>query len=699
MKGGRSRGRNRARAYLEELGLRAPSFLAFQACFLTALAFYRLRSGSVIGAFSTGLSSGEGLRSYLVAAAGSDALALGTVLLAVALAWLASPVLRGASAAAALLAASFASLFTALASDFLRVYQTAFSKSFVGGEHATGVRSMLMSAASELTPLVLAAAIALGCALAASLALSFRRKDGALARASFAAMRLSVVAAVLCLAGGAAASIAAAAERPKAGAAPASVPTAAASRAARDRARGVELGANPLSALLYGPRRETFTPALPAAPAFYDTDSLENPAAYRQAPDVKRGRYNVILYFFESTSWRYYDLERGGRPVLPAMRELARHGLLLRNHYSNYPLSANTLYSVLSSRYSMYGKAMIFHDYYDVDVRTLPEVLRDAGYATCFIHTGDLLYASRNKFLANRGIDRIVLGEELAKDPRYRESVGWGADERSMIDPAAAWIKEQARPFLLMMSPVSPHHPYAIPEGFPKLVDPDEPGIRAGERNFRNYLNSLHYADAALGLLVEALEREGLMENTVLVVVTDHGEAFYQHEGNYNHPLFVYEENVHVPALFYSRELFPEGSATESVTRHVDIMPSILDLLGIDDSARRDGESVFSRSREKMAVFHTSWTDEFMGVRDGRWKYIVRMKDSRAELYDLSVDPWEESDVSGGNPAIVERYRGVADSMAAYMIDQYRNVPRMRLAPRDLSRPSGALGAAGSVAP
>ncbi|MCX7024478.1 MAG: sulfatase-like hydrolase/transferase [Spirochaetes bacterium] len=408
------------------------------------------------------------------------------------------------------------------------------------------------------------------------------------------------------------------------------------------------------------------------------TDSIEKPGTDRFLPVVKKGNYNVILYLFESTSWSYYDLEYNGEQVLPAMHSLSRNGLLLSNHYSNYPLSANTIYSVMSSRYSMYGKSMIFREYHDVDVHTITEVLSDNGYATCLIHTGDLLYAERNKFLANRGIDEFILYKDLMVSGEYGKNVGWGADERLMIKPAVDWIKRQSSPYFLIMAPVNPHHPYATPDDFRKITDPEEMGIGTAEKTWRNYLNSLHYADAAMGNLIDELENENLMENTVFVMVTDHGEAFYQHTGNYNHPLFIYEENVHVPAIFYSKSLFPFGIVMDSISRHIDIMPSILDLLEIGDVTARDGESIFSASREKMAVFHTSWNDELMGVRDGNWKYIKRMKDSREELYDLEKDPGEKNNIAVQHPSILERYRKVSDDMVSYMVEQYRNIARKK---------------------
>jgi phosphoglycerol transferase MdoB-like AlkP superfamily enzyme len=319
---------------------------------------------------------------------------------------------------------------------------------------------------------------------------------------------------------------------------------------------------------------------------------------------------------------------------------------------------------------------MIFGEYHDADVGTLPEVLSGAGYSVCFVHSGDLLYAARNKFLADRGIGAFILEKDLAGGGTYAGKVGWGADERAMIEPALGWIESRDGPYFLMMSPVSPHHPYAIPKGFPEFVDADEEGIGEGERNFRNYLNSLHYADAAMGEFVDGLEARGLMRGAVFAMVTDHGEAFYQHRGNYNHPLFVYEENIRVPALFYGPSAIPAQPPLASVTRHIDLMPSILDLLGVEDRGLRDGESIFSASLEKMAVFHTSWTDELMGVRDGRWKYIKRIEDSREELYDLLADPKEATDLSAAYPQVAERYRAVADGMAAYMIAQYAGIKR-----------------------
>jgi arylsulfatase A-like enzyme len=652
-----------------------------EALVAAAAVFYRVRTGSLLESASSGFTLSEAMREYILAAFASDSLAIAFAFAILAALWLFCAFAGRLASAAAILWAAAAAAFLAAASEFVRAYQTAFSKAFVGGEQFTGIESMLVSASAEISAptrlvLVVIAALVPVIIVVSALAGKRRPERGAMGSALGVQKAVSAVAvfasALFALRG-----------------APALY--SGGRVAGRGSGLAAELSVNPLSALAFGPPREekpeapgpegrgADQPAGRAAlsSAAFNADSLEAAGAYRPIPLARKGRLNVILYFFESMSWRYFDLERDGHYAVPVMRRLAENGLLLGRHYANYPLSANTLFSVLSSRYTDYGKTMFFGEYSDVDVLTLPEILSSAGYETCFIHSGDLLYAARDKFLANRGIGKMILEKDIAKDTAFPGKVGWGADERAMIGPAIEWIQAREGPYLVMMAPVSPHHPYAIPENFPEFTDPEEPGIGEGERYFRKYLNSLHYADSTLGLLVDGLESRGLMDGTVLVMVTDHGEAFRQHRGNYNHPLFIYEENVRVPALLYGPSAIPAQGAYASITRHVDILPSILDLIGVADPGDREGESIFSPSREKMAVFHTSWTDEYIGARDGEWKFIKRRGDGREELYDLSSDPWELTDLRASRPEIAERYRAVVEGLAAHMAGQYADIARL----------------------
>ena len=136
---------------------------------------------------------------------------------------------------------------------------------------------------------------------------------------------------------------------------------------------------------------------------------------------------------------------------------------------------------------------------------------------------------------------------------------------------------------------------------------------------------------------------------------------------NYNHPLFLYEENVHVPFILYNRDIFKTPAEFSGITRHIDILPTILDILQIPDLEKREGVSIFSPRTEKLSLIHTSWKDDFMAVRDVRWKYIMKMKDGSEELYDLSSDPDEKNNVSLIFPDIAARYRDYTEKGIGYI--------------------------------
>ena len=407
-----------------------------------------------------------------------------------------------------------------------------------------------------------------------------------------------------------------------------------------------------------------------------NTNSLETGDRYsRQDLRPRRKRYNIILYFFESTPRKYYDIRINGRPVIDTWHRLERNSLNFRNHYVNYPLSANALLSVLTSAYDLNTRDMVIQKYPDIGLRTLPEILKDRRYRTGLIHTGGLGYAGQKRFLKNRKFDEILEYNDLIKMPPYNRQVGWGVDERAMIRPAVDFLKrDREAPCLLVLLPVNPHHPYAIPGKEFRITGAGDGEEDYRKRNWFNYLNSLHYADASLGMLVDELERNNLMEDTLLFLFADHGEAFYQHRMNYNHPFFLYQENVHVPFLIYNRKLFPSPEYYDAVTRHIDILPTILDILGIPAAPEQEGVSVFTPHREQMALLHTSWKDDFMGIADRQWKYILRTEDRMEELYDIREDPDERINIAAGHPDITERYRRFVLKARAYKDEYYRRV-------------------------
>ena len=436
---------------------------------------------------------------------------------------------------------------------------------------------------------------------------------------------------------------------------------------------------------------------------------------------VRGKKYNIVLYFFESTTARYLEetvaayppmpdetanqnsesatgvpaepkpdptvtSEAGAAsgdsqdapqpaaelPVTPTWHRLAEHALVGRNHYVQAPLSINALFNIFTSAYALPADRWAATDYPDIPLVSLSEILHERGYRTGIFHTGTFDYAGQGKFLKHRKFDVMHdAGTGLRVAP-YTEEINWGIDDRALIAPSVNFArasKAQGQPFFLTAMPVAPHHPYDVPGPEFELykIDPDNDEFPdRWKRAFAKYKNALYYSDYVLGEFIKAFEHAGLAEDTIFIVYADHGEAFGQHRGNYNHPFYVYEENVHVPFLIYNQTLFPESIEYTGVSRHVDILPTVLDMLGLIAARdpRHEGRSLLAGGPPQMATFYTSWRNRLAGLRDGRWKYIYNLETGREELYDLRKDPAETRDVA--DAALKDRYRNYIFELTVY---------------------------------
>ncbi|MCB1201284.1 MAG: LTA synthase family protein [Leptospiraceae bacterium] len=409
---------------------------------------------------------------------------------------------------------------------------------------------------------------------------------------------------------------------------------------------------------------------LPESVEYTDRSVFQNQAA-RWIPRPVRKKYNIVLYFFESTPEKYIDATINGKEITPVWNSLKKKGLYFKRHYANFPLSINAFHAAYCSAYPLPDGRWMPLEIPDLKIPCLSEVLSSAGYQTGYIMAGTLEYANQQRFMASRKLN-MVLDSRKIKKGKYTEGLGpWGAaDERAMIEPALKFI--QKNPFFLSMYSFNPHHPYNAgldytnflqanekiqitrdnykTKPMPEFPDPEK------SRAFRDYLNSLNFSDRAMGEIINAFEKKSAPGEVIFILVGDHGEAFYEHRGNYNHPHFLYEENVHVPMLIYAPGIVQPGEV-ENLTSHLDIAPTIYDLVGESPPPHTQGASVFNRKSEGRTVFlHAHWDIDFLGAVDGPYKYIVRLKDKREELFNLQVDPNEKQNLALSNPTITENF-------------------------------------------
>ncbi|MCP5108087.1 MAG: sulfatase-like hydrolase/transferase, partial [bacterium] len=143
--------------------------------------------------------------------------------------------------------------------------------------------------------------------------------------------------------------------------------------------------------------------------------------------------------------------------------------------------------------------------------------------------------------------------------------------------------KNHSQRFFVWLHLYDPHEPYRAPRRFREKFKGDRSGLYDAE---------IAFTDEAVGKIVEALKSRGLLENTLVVIVGDHGEAFGEHN-EYGHGIFCYDEALKVPLIFYNPQLLPrQGLRVKNRVNLVDIMPTLLEMYGMEIPSSIQGQSV-----------------------------------------------------------------------------------------------------------
>jgi len=278
------------------------------------------------------------------------------------------------------------------------------------------------------------------------------------------------------------------------------------------------------------------------------------------------------------------------------------------------------------------------------DQLTLAEVLRERGYRTGGFVSSFVLDA---RWGISQGFDRYFDDFDLTK---FKDAPGMDAIQRpgtETVDEALRWLSEDpARPFFAWVHLYDAHAPYTPPEPYASRY----PATASGA-----YDAEIAATDAQLGRLLDAVEADGRLRDTLVVVVGDHGEMLGEH-GEQTHGFFVYDASMRIPLILAGPSV-PHRTIADQV-RIVDVMPTVLALLAQPVPAAVQGTSLLPLARgqrlDLVALsetwyprYHYGWS-ELTSVQDGRYKLI---RAPRRELYDLHADPREQHDLSARDAA------------------------------------------------
>jgi arylsulfatase A-like enzyme len=415
-------------------------------------------------------------------------------------------------------------------------------------------------------------------------------------------------------------------------------------------------------------------------------DALSSASMRKNLPPARAGSPNVLLIILDTVRASGMSLHGYARQTTPGIDEFARRGVVFERAFSQSPWTLPSHASAFTSRLPSELSASWLTPL-DAAYPTLAETLADRGYATAGF-VGNLFYCGYEMGL-DRGFVRYEdyeisfpelllsssIGRRIVNDSRVRRAINYydivgRKNAREITDSFLNWWRSGdtgERPFFAFLNYYDAHEPYLPPPPFDSLFGPSSPRrLHRNDHVLRNatlwgrrgmspemmaierssYDGALAYIDQQLGRVFQELDSAGALENTIVVITSDHGEHFGEHE-LHGHGTSLYTQELWVPLLIVHGEVLSGGSRIAAPASLRDLPVTILSMIGSDGHGfqgvsldRHWTEASASHADTVLSEFTETDGRRMASVLAGRFHFIRNYDDSE-ELYDVVADPEE----------------------------------------------------------
>ncbi len=370
-------------------------------------------------------------------------------------------------------------------------------------------------------------------------------------------------------------------------------------------------------------------------------------------------RPNVLLVTFDTTRWDHMGYATGRKGLTPMLDAMAKRGTWFSDAVTVAPLTLVSHTSIMTGLYPPHH-GVRDNGIYSVPARdeTLAERLKDAGYAT---HAVISAFVLDSQFGLDQGFESY--DDDISGGPQRVQFMFKEIKAAQTSAKAVRWLEQERpkdQPFFLWVHFFDPHANYAPPADVAKLF-PDDP-----------YSGEIHYADRELGRIFKSLDDAGLLDKTVFAFAADHGDSLGEH-GEKTHGIFVYNSTTHVPMILEGPGV-PAGRRVDALARTVDLVPTLLELLGLPPAKGLDGRTLSPlwSGKEKddrvaymealTPVLNFGWAP-LRALRTTSWKVIEA---PRPEAYDEAHDPKESHNLAAPGADEPAPARNLAAKLAGY---------------------------------
>lgn len=326
-------------------------------------------------------------------------------------------------------------------------------------------------------------------------------------------------------------------------------------------------------------------------------------------------RLNVVIVLEESFGSTFSNVlhPRDTPSLAPSFDSLTSEGTLLTHAYSTGNRTIRALEATSSSLPPLPGISIVRRPQ-SRDLFTLPAVLRANGYSTEFIYGGRAMFDGMRDYMKNNGMQRVI---EQGDFPSDAFTTAWGVSDEYIFDGALARmdsLHRTGKPFYTLILSVSNHKPYTYPTG----RIPENPLER--RRIF-----AVRYADWALGRFMRMARSHAFFDNTIFVLMGDHGARVY---GAAEIPLPSYQ----VPILFYAPGIIPAGRRIDTMVSSLDVPPTILSLLGLSYDSKFFGRDIFTMRPDEGRALMTHNSE--LALMRGNRMAVLGLRQATT-LYDV----------------------------------------------------------------
>ena len=390
-------------------------------------------------------------------------------------------------------------------------------------------------------------------------------------------------------------------------------------------------------------------------------------------------RLNIVLVLVDTLRADHLGIYGYERPTSPELDRFGRQNIVFSQARSQAPCTFPSVNSLLSSRHpAVFEGRPAGQMGIPEGIAVLPEILRAHGYRTAAVSSSPIVRKTPSDFNKQGGFDR---GFEKFDEGCFKKPASC-VNRRGLES-----IDASETPFFLYLHYLEPHGRYQPPERHPRefavgyegkdfiaagnplpiaemVYQQQPPDLGLTQADWDHlialYDEEIRYFDTQFRKLLDGLEERGLLGNTLIAVVSDHGEEFLEH-GDVKHCRNVFDTQVRTPLLLKIPGSNPQRF--DQAVQNLDLAPTLLDYAGIDASSLNlEGQSLRPLIEADVdapvqaRIAFSRWKD-LRSVTDGRFKLIWKLGTGEHALYDVLNDPAESNNIAGQQPEALARLK------------------------------------------